>query len=77
MGGNPSFMRGHDAVGVLTAAAASQIVAAHNATYAAGINPEAVKDLLSFAVSMAKNEPSQYVGNEARRLVAKAKEIEK
>ncbi len=49
MGGNPSFMRGHDAVGVLTAKDAKRIVAAHNATYAAGIEPEAVKDLVAAA----------------------------
>ena len=49
------------------------IVAAHNATYAAGINPEAVPDLLSFAVAMAENDSDECVRNAAREIVIKAK----
>ena len=50
-----------------------RIVAAYNATYAAGINPDAVKGLISFAVAMAEDSPDECVRNAVRKIVKIAK----
>jgi len=49
------------------------IVAAHNNTYGADINPKAVLDLLSFAVARAENDSDECVRNAATKIVIKAK----
>ena len=50
---------------------AERIVACVNAC--AGINPEAIQDLLSFAVAMAENDSDECVRNAAREIVKKAR----
>lgn len=71
---------------VSSKAVADEIAAAYNATYAAGINPEAVGDLMAFAQNILADatpgphpriyESSEEIRNAAQAVLAKAKEIE-